>query len=149
MKVNADKYGKSRPKVTVDDLEGGGVIVLVVASFGEETFSDEETGTSKVTPYLTFEETGEKVHWLNKTQVRYLIDRMGEETDRWTGKPVPLERHTPEFKGKRQAEKLWVSPPESWDEIFRKAGFGRHAARPASSSATRKVVTKRAAKKRK
>ena len=141
-KVNADKYGKGRPKVTIEDLEGGEYIVLTIAKFGEETFNDEVEG-QKITPYLTFEETGDKVHWLNKTQVGYLIDRLGDDDARWVGKPVPLERHTPEFKGKRQPEKLWVSPPEEWDDLLRQAGHGRHASRPAAAKRPAKVAAKK------
>lgn len=129
-KVNADKYGKSRPKVTIEDLEGGDFMVLKIAGFGEETFSDENVG-DKVTPYLTFEETGEKVHWLNKTQVGYLIARLGDEADRWTGKAVPLEKVQPTYAGKKQPEKLWVAAPESWDQMLRDTGHGRSLPRTA------------------
>ena len=127
-KVDRSRYGNARPKLTTDDLEGGDFLVLTIANFGEATISNEE-GT-KVTPYLEFRETGDKVHWLNQTQIGYLIDGFGsDESEDWQGHPVPVEKHTAVFRG-TSTVKLWVSPPERWAELFKAAGVrGKVAAK--------------------
>lgn len=125
-KVNADKYGTRSDKLTVDDLEGDAA-VLTVDSFGEKTFTDiaGTTRTQKVTPFLTFRETGDKVLWLNSTQVGYLIERLGDDTDDWMGKPIPVERHEYKSFNGEEGVNLWVSPPERWDDLLAQAGFGK------------------------
>jgi len=114
MRVKQERYGSSRPKLERDDLDGD-VGVLTIAGFDESKFKDEEG--EKVTPFLWFEEMGEKVHFLNKTQVGYVIERLGEESDDWVGERIPIEKITTTYNGKR-FEKLWVSPPEKWDEYL-------------------------------
>lgn len=113
-KVNSDRYGSKRPKLERDDLDGD-VGVLTIAGFDEAKISDEEG--ERVTPFIWFEEMGEKVHYLNKTQVDYLIERLGDDSDDWVGQKVPIEKHTATYAGK-QHKKLWVSPPEKWDEYL-------------------------------
>lgn len=136
-KVNLDRYGSRTPKLMPDDLDGGDFIVLTIAGFDEKTFDDEEG--KRVTPVLFFEETGEKVLFLNRTQVGYIVERYGDESDGWQGKHIPIEHHVSTFRGK-QHEKLWVMPPERWDEAFEEAGIA--VKRP------RKVVRKKVAAKR-
>lgn len=118
-KVKPEKFGKSRPKVTPDDLEGGDYLVLTIAKFGEEVFTDGETGgTPRPTAYLEFKETGDKVLWLGVTQVRYLVERLGDESDDWIGEKCPVEIVTPTFAGKMQPPKCWVAEPKEWDRML-------------------------------
>ncbi|MCL6507656.1 MAG: hypothetical protein K6T59_11565 [Bryobacteraceae bacterium] len=121
-KVDPNRYGNRRPKLTLDDLEGGDYIVLTIAAFDEAVFDDEEG--KRVTPFLEFQETGDKVLFLNATQVRYLVDGFGtDESDEWIGRPIPLEAQTVTFRGKR-FEKLYIAPPERWDQLLAAAGYG-------------------------
>jgi hypothetical protein len=113
-KVREERYGSKRPKLERDDLDGD-VGVLTIAGFDEAKFEDDDG--SRVTPFIWFEEMGDKVLFLNKTQVGYIIERLGDESDDWMGQRVPIEKHTATFNGKRH-EKLWVSPPEKWDEYL-------------------------------
>lgn len=139
-KVNQDRYGKSTPKLVPDDIDGD-CVVLTIANFGEETFNDE--GVTRITPYIDFEETGDKVLWLNKTQVGYLIERLGDESDRWKGAPVPIGRHDSQYNGKTH-KKLWVMPPERWDDVLAEAGKGpKRRARPGAVKSSAKGKRRR------
>lgn len=132
-KVNLDRYGTSRPKLIVEDLEGGDAIVLTIHSFSEETLNDNVEG-ERISPLLNFEETGDKVHWLNKTQMQYLVEGLGDETDDWEGKKIPLEVTETTFNGKR-FKKLWVAAPERWPE-YKGEGVKPPKAKPIIAKAT-------------
>lgn len=118
MKVRQEKYGNRSPKLTPDDLDGD-FAVLTIAAFAEETFTDEEG--ERVTPCLEFQEMGDKRLWVNGTQVGYLVERLGDETDAWKGQQVPVEKHVSVFRGKRY-NKLWIAAPEEWDTMLAQAG---------------------------
>lgn len=120
-KVRSDKYKNARPKLEVSDLEDGDFLVLTVAAFGEQQFTDWGSGNrTKITPFLEFEETGEKVLWLTPVQVDYLVEVYGDDTDDWLGQPVCVERHAYTFQG-QAGENLWVAAPERWPEMLRAA----------------------------
>lgn len=120
-KVDKSRYGSARPKLTTEDLDGGDFLVLTIATFDEATITTEEG--SKITPFLEFRETGDKTHWLNQTQIGYLIEGFGtDESDEWIGQPVPIEKHTATYRG-TSTVKLWVSPPERWAQLFKAAGI--------------------------
>lgn len=114
-KVNAEKFSKRRPKVEVDDLQGGNFIVAHITAY-EEVAVDQD-GEKKLVPCLRFQEFGDKNLWLNKTQVQYLVDRLGDESDRWMGKPVPLVKATVNYGDERHI-KVMVATPEEWDDLL-------------------------------
>lgn len=114
-KVNPDKYGNAKPKITQDDLADGDFAVVTIAGFGEQTFEDGKE--KKLTPYLLTEEFGDKVLWLNRTQTRTLIDRLGDDSDKWTGKRVPIVKHTASF-GTSTFKKVIVPDVEEWDDLL-------------------------------
>ena len=139
-KVDPGKYGTSRPKITQEDLADGDFILLTIANFDEATIKDEE-GT-RVTAYLEFSETGDKVLWLNKTQLTYLIEGLGSDnSDDWKGKQISVEKITAKYNN-RSFPKVAVAAPERWDEYFDAAGVGgkgkRRAPRAGSVRGKRK-----------
>jgi len=134
--VDVNKYGSARPKITRDDLQDGDFIILTVANFDEATISDEEG--KRVTPYLEFAETGDKVLWLNKTQVGFLIEGFGsKDSDDWKGKSVPIEKVTTTYNG-RKFDKVAVAAPERWEEYMDAAGLGKPKRKPRAATTKRK-----------
>jgi hypothetical protein len=94
-------------------LDGGDAAVLTITAFTEETISDQEG--ERVSPCLLFEETGDKVFWLNKTQCDYIVEALGDDSDDWVGQKIPLEATTTHYQGKAY-KKLWVAAPERWSD---------------------------------
>jgi hypothetical protein len=119
MKADKKKYSKARPKIEQSDLAGGDFTVVTVTKF--EEIAVEYDKDKRLVPALTTEEFGDKVLWLNATQVGYLIDRLGNETDRWAGKRVPVVKSTAQF-GSDRFEKVTVAIPEEWDDLLAMAG---------------------------
>ena len=114
-KVNQARYGDFRPKLRIEDLDGGNFIILTVAEFGEETLEGAEG--KKLTPFLAFEET-DKVFWINGTQVGYLIEGMkSDDSDDWRGQKVPIVKKEVEYRGK-VFEKLWIAEPSTWAKLM-------------------------------
>lgn len=128
-KVNLDRYSKKRPKVEESDLQGGNFIVAQIVHF--EDIPVDQDGEKKLVPSLRFQEFGDKVLWLNKTQMGYLVERLGDETDRWTGKMVPLVVATVNY-GDERFRKVQVAAPEEWDDLLTAAAkVNRKPAAPA------------------
>lgn len=123
-RITKDQFSGSRSKVEQSDLEEEAAI-LTVAAVDEITVDDPERASGKRTSLvLVFEELGDKVLWLNQTQVGYLIDRLGDDTDTWVGEKVPVEKHDSNMRGKSH-KKVWVCAPETWDDLLEEAGFAR------------------------
>lgn len=116
--VDSSKYGKSRPKLTQDDLEAD-VAILTIASFDEIELDDDEQESGKRTSaVLTFQETGEKVLWLNKGQVDALVANLGNDADKWTGQRVPVEKVVASFGNKKFPKVSVVVDPAEWDKYL-------------------------------
>jgi hypothetical protein len=144
-KIRKEDFSKRRPKLTVDDLDGGDAIALVIASV-EEINVDDDDGKRK-SLVLTFEESGEKVYYPNATSLGFILDAYGDESDDWVGKPLPLMRHAGTFRGERY-ENLQVAAPESWDEVITESNLTpvRRPAgkvKPSVAKQTRKTTGKR------
>lgn len=120
-KITRDEERGSRAKVEQDDLEAEAA-VLTVAAVKKVMLDDPERASGKRPAWtMVFEELGDKVLWLNDTQIDYLIDRLGDDTDTWVGAKVPVEKHDSPMNGKIYP-KVWVCAPESWDELLTEAG---------------------------
>ncbi len=141
-KIRKEDFSKRRPKLTVEDLDGGDAIALLIASV-EEINVDDDDGKRK-SLVLTFEESGEKVYYPNATSLGFILDAYGDESDDWVGKPLPLMRHTGTFRGERY-ENLQVAAPEQWNEIITESGLtpARSAAIKPVTKAARKPAVKR------
>ena len=116
MKVDTKNYGKSREKLTLDDLDGGDTIVLTCASVEDVTFDD--NGKERKSLVMTFEESGEKSYWPNKTSTGYLVEAISAESDEWIGQRIPLEAVHGDYQGKPY-DSLWVAAPERWASILK------------------------------
>lgn len=114
--VNPDAYGTARPKVEPDDLEDD-VAILTVVEFEEVEVDDANTESGKrMSGFLTFQETGEKVVWLNKTAILAMCEFYGTDPDKWEGVECPVEK----VKGKafgKDYHKVNVVPADAWGEI--------------------------------
>lgn len=116
-KINPDSYGSSTPKIRQEDLEED-VAVVTIASFDEAMVDDDDAPEGKRrSAYLTFAETGDKVLWLNKTQIVSLVEKLGDNVDNWIGEQVPIRKHTSTF-GSKKYPKVIVCPAEEWDEYL-------------------------------
>lgn len=119
--MDPGKLGKSGPKVIPDDLEAEAA-VLKIASVEESEVDDDESATGKRVSWIVkFEELGEKALWLNKTQAEYLVERLGSDTEAMIGQWCCVEKHQSKY-GKKTYDKVWISPPESWDDLLTEAG---------------------------
>lgn len=146
--VNPDAYGTSRPKVEPDDLEDE-LAILTIVEFEEMEVDDPNTKSGKrMSGFLTFEETGEKVIWLNKTSITAMVEYYGDDPDSWAGKECPVERVKGEAFGK-DYHKVNVVPADAWGEIdgWTPPGSTKRKTRR-RKSATKKATKKKATKRR-
>ncbi len=116
-KVQRDRLGTAAPKVTWGDLEED-VTLVTIADYeeGEVDDAEKEDGVRK-TAFLTFDELGDKRLYLNVTQVDFLIEAFGDNSEDWIGKKVPLEKTKKRF-GKVTYEKIWIVPFSEWDDYM-------------------------------
>lgn len=127
MKASNPRYGGSgRPKIVQDDIEDGDAMLVTISDVEEEKVKGD--GGDKVLLVLLTEEFGDKVHRLNKTQRDYLIEQLGEETDDWIGKQVPLVKTKQAFQNK-SFDTVWVAAPEEWKSLLRASSVQAKAAR--------------------
>jgi hypothetical protein len=120
-KVTPGRFGGSLPRLTPEDLEGDAAILTIAAYEEVEVPDNEDPSGRRFSATLSFEETGDKVLWLNKSMVEALVSRLGDESDDWIGQQVPVEKTTVIYKG-QEYHKVRVMPAAEWDEAFREAG---------------------------
>ena len=122
--ADPNELGGGPPKLTPDDLEGDAAI-LTISSFerGEVDDPESKTGT-RVVYQLTFEETGDRVLYLNKGMTQSLVSRLGKNTTAWVGQRVPVEVYPWRFKG-QSGRKVGILPAEEWDEALAEAKRAR------------------------
>ena len=126
-KVSGEQFGKSRAKITPEDLEGD-VAILTIASYEQMELDDAEAeGGKRTSAVLTFQETGDKVIWLNKTQVDALIARLGDESDDWAGQKVPVEKVVATFGKNKYPKVVVVGDPDEWDAYLNNGGRKKKA----------------------
>ncbi len=118
-KVDSSEFGSARPKIEWDDLEEDvAVVKLVGVERGEVDDADKPSG-KRATLMLITEELGDKVLYLNKTQIDYLIAGLGsDDTDDWVGQQIPIERKRVPF-GKESHKKVWVVHDSDWAEYMK------------------------------
>lgn len=139
MRADSEEFKSGRPKIVQEDIEGGDAVVVTISAVEREKVKGDD-GDKTLLVLLT-EEFGDKVHRLNASQRKYLIEQLGAETDAWVGERVPLVKTRKDFAGKTHAT-VWVAPPELWATIFAAAGLGPKrspkAAVPAQKTTKRK-----------
>lgn len=131
-KVDSSRFGSSTPKLTPDDLEGDAAILTVTAYEEVEVDDEDAEGGKRLSATLAFEETGDKVLWLNKGMVEALVEQLGDDSDKWAGQKVPVESYVAKYRGQK-FNKVRVLPSEEWDAAFKEAGVKR-ATRPAPAT---------------
>jgi hypothetical protein len=132
-KVDASKFGSSAPKLMPEDLEEDAAF-LTIAKYEEVMVDDDEAeGGKRQSATLKFQETGDKVIWLNKGMVETLVEQLGDDAEKWAGQKIPVERHVATF-GNKKFPKVRVMPSEEWDKAFKEAGIRR---KPVASGAKR------------
>lgn len=117
-KINASAFGGSRGKLTPEDIDGE--VALVTISSAEQIEVDDEESPSgkRLSLCLHFEESGDdKALWLNKTQVETLVLILGDDTDGWLGKVVPVEVADVRFRG-RTFRKVRVMAADEWRGVW-------------------------------
>ena len=130
-KVDASKFGSSAPKLMPEDLEEDAAI-LTISKYEEVMVDDDDAeGGKRQSATLKFEETGDKVIWLNKGMVEALVEQLGDDADKWAGQKIPVERHVATF-GNKKFPKVRVMMAEEWDKAFKEAGVRR--SRPAAGA---------------
>lgn len=128
-KVDPTRLGRSAPKVTQDDLEED-VAVVTIASYEEGELDDADAPEGKrATAFLTFKELGDKRLYLNVTQAKVLVERLGESSDKWIGQQVPIEKVTSRFGTKKYEKVSVVTDPEEWEDYVEPAPRRRRRAK--------------------
>lgn len=139
-KINASDFGSSRPKLTQEDIEEGDYTLLTIATVDTVSVSDDEKESGeRKSLVLTFKETGDKALWLNVTMIKSLIAEIGDDTDKWPGEQVPVEKYTGKFMNK-EFEKVGIMASADWPAAFKEAGVRRKKATtpPASNAEARR-----------
>lgn len=127
MKINKGDFSGKRPKLEQDHLEDD-VAILTVASAEVVTVPETATEAERKSVVLSFEETGELVFWPTNKEVGQLIDRLGDDTDSWVGRKVPIEKVTRTYMGKSFA-KVGVVGDDEWDVYMKPAKAAKGARR--------------------
>jgi hypothetical protein len=147
-RVNPDAFGTARPKIEPGDLEED-VAVLEIAEYSEMEVDDPNTESGKrMSACLTFQETGEKVVWLNKTAMTALVHYYGDDSDGWVGQPCPVEKVQGVAFGKSY-HKVAVVPMDAWPEYVDNLTPPRAATSPKRKAARQRKTAKRKTTKRK
>jgi hypothetical protein len=132
-KINPADFGSSTPKLGPDDLEGDAAM-LTIATFETVEVDDEEAeGGKRNAATLTFKETDDKVLWLNKGMVESLVEQLGDDSDNWIGRVIPVEKYVARYRGQKY-NKVRVVPSEEWPKAFKEAGV-KYTPRKADSKA--------------
>ncbi len=118
--IEPGRFSGSRPRLEQDDLEED-VAILTIATV-EEVNVKQDDGGERPSLVCTFDETEDKALWLNVTQIKALVQMLGNDEKKWPGCKVPVERHEAEFRGKTY-HKVRVMLADEWQGIFKEAGI--------------------------
>ena len=117
MKVNIKDFGNKRPKLEQEHLEDDVAILTITEA--EVLTVDAGGDEERQSIVLAFKETGDYVLWPNATEIRTLIEKLGDDTDEWTGQRVPVEKVTRSYRGKK-FDKVGVVDAAEWDQYLGK-----------------------------
>lgn len=120
--VDPNALGSSAPKLMPSDLDGD-VAVLTISGYDTSEVDDPEKPTGKrLCAFITFEETGDKRVYLNKTMASVLVKRYGSDSGEWPGEPVVVEVYTPRMGTRSFDPKVGIAPEEEWEKYLEQAG---------------------------
>ena len=119
-KLNSSNYNPARPKLTPEMLEGTAAILTVTnAEEIDITDPNRKDGFRKALA-VNFEETGEATMWPNATMSQTLIQMLGDDTDEWIGKLVPVEARHVRWGGEVH-HKVCIIEAREWKDAFKEA----------------------------
>ncbi len=111
-KIDLNRYGGlAGAKMVPEDLDED-IAILTISEFGEQK------NPEGISPVLRFQEAPDRLLYINRTQVEYLVKKLGDDTDSWIGKKIPVERKEVEYNDKKFL-KVYVMEPKDWDTILR------------------------------
>jgi len=113
-------------KLVPEDLEHDAAIVTI-SEYGEQKNTGEGRSLSAV---LRYSEAPERLHYLNRTQLEYLVKKLGDDTDKWIGRKVPIHKIEIPFEDTKHL-KVYVMEPKDWDQAFTDAGLTSTGGAPA------------------
>lgn len=121
-KINAGDFGPARGKITPSDLEADIALLTIASAEIIDVRDDEAESGSRRSLCLNFEETGDKALWPNKSNIDTLTLMLGDETDGWLGKVIPVEKANVPYRGQTYY-KVRIMDAEEWAEVFKEAGM--------------------------
>lgn len=131
-RIRLGDYGISNP-LKPEHIGKASHAVLTVMEVDERVPITDETG-DRIGLVIRFEEFPDLGLWPNKTGLRYLCTKLGDDVDDWIGEKVPLQKVTsPNPRTHEPADNLWVCKPDEWE---------KHIA-ASKQKRTRKKATKR------
>lgn len=133
-KIDLNRFGGVRgTKLTPEDLDGDAA-VLTISEYAEQRNTGEGR---RLSPVLRYSEAPEKLHYLNREQMERLVAKLGDDSDRWIGKRVPVAVEDVVYEGET-FHKVYVMRPEEWEQAFKDAGLGEKSAPAAEPSRRRR-----------
>ena len=113
-KVDLNRYGGlAGAKMVPEDLDED-IAILTISEFGEQK------NPEGISPVLRFQEAPDRLLYINRTQVEFLVKKLGDDSDNWIGRKIPVEKKEVEYNGKMFL-KVYVMEPQDWDKTLRAA----------------------------
>ena len=142
MTVDPNRLGTARPKIEPDTLDGDSAVLTIAGYFEDEIDDPSADGGKRPSAYITCEETGDLVLWLNKTTLTAIVHYYGSDETQWAGQLVPVE-HVTGIAFKKPFDKVAVCPLEAWPEYIDGLEPAVPAPKPRRTKAAKSKRTKR------
>lgn len=116
--VAGSAYGQ-RPKLTPKSM--GGIARVAVRILDSGSFSKpglKQGARPRSVFWISTVEPRDHIMFLTADDLRQMVERLGDETERWNGERVVLELVNRSFEG-RSYEKYAVAPAPQWDDVLR------------------------------
>ena len=140
MTVDPNRLGTARPKIEPETLDGDSAVLTIAGYFEDEVDDPTADGGKRPSAYLTCEETGDLVLWLNKTTLTAIVHYYGSDDKQWIGQLVPVE-HVTGTAFKKPFDKVAVCPLEAWPEYIEGLEPPEPAPKPQRKKTARKKST--------
>ncbi len=113
MKVGGGAYGK-REKLTPEALNGAARVAIRILHAG----AFQRNGVGSFTHWISSQTPPDHILFLNGSDLREVVEKLGDETDEWLGKLVVLELVERTYEG-RKFPKYAVAPAAEWNDVLR------------------------------
>lgn len=114
MKVGGAAYGK-REKLTADSLDHAERVAIRILNAGA---FDRNGEGGALTYWISSTTPPDHILFLAGGDLRHMVERLGDETDRWLGQRVVLELVKRRYKGQTY-QKYAIAPAAEWDDVLR------------------------------